>query len=301
MSRRTLHALTAPLLLAVIAAGAAPAAGPQPHLAGTITLRDAVSYPAEGLQKDVTVSWAAGGRMIRDGAFAHIVRAAPRVEAYSKLWAFSRADGTRICWRTSFLGRAPTSETEWLQVTDHAQDRLSRRARLHVRVRPWQYVARMLVEDCANGGAPGEIAMPLVAADGGTMTRESVIGTGSFRNREPAAYLSPPPIVMRRQIDGRWRSKGAVIRRSGARTVRVAWDLTSTQPSDRCVPPSRARVRGKTPRQVRALLRRAGFRPGRALADSQSRGVARGRVSDLLTTPGNAERCGTAVWFRVRS
>lgn len=309
--RSLLRRILPPLVAA--AAGAVLAVPAQAlDLSGTITVRETSTKDIGG-SREVTTVWTLTGRLARGRA-----PATPEVRVYADRTQYTLADGEPVCYQERFDGWVPGPQnpvTQIVAIDLRAKDMLRRRARGIVTLADSGPLA------LTSGGPCGEF-LPndperLVGSSnqGDGIYRDALMGLGNLELRRRNSvgtigaqeYLAPG-LVTFRLAGGRWRADGVRVRSgrysagvygTGARTVRVEWHLRSRNPAAECLLPPRSRVRGRTLAQVRRILRRAGLRPGRPLADPWAR-APRGRVAGLFTLGFDSLRCGSRVSPVVR-
>ena len=117
----------------------------------------------------------------------------------------------------------------------------------------------------------------------------------------PSDRLLSPQWIQFKKIGSQWRSQGSRTVNSGAYHMTVAWNLTSDAPSSQCVVPKPKKVKNKTVKQAKKIIKRAGFKPGKAMRTTQGgRKIKHGRVFGLQAKMfATRAPCGSKVHMYV--
>src|SRR5690606_25092364 len=112
--------------------------------------------------------------------------------------------------------------------------------------------------------------------------------------------LVSPEWITFKKVGSRWVSQGTKVRTSGAYRLTVAWNLSSAIPSTECIVPKPKKVKDKTLKQAKKIVKKAGFKPGKAMRVSHNKGK-RGRVFGLQAKMfGTEAPCGSKVHMYIR-
>lgn len=270
-------------------------------LAGTITIVESADTATadSSYHHRASMQLALQGPMywLHSGTGSEMSYTSAAVQSISYVHNMTYVEGDIACSRNWNLTGWTTTPTVRISFGSTGRDQLSGKTKAHLELYNDSVQATAWVGGSC-GGYPENLSI-IDRQDQFAPTKKGIFSSWQVDNTESEVVVSPEWITFTK-AGSRWVSQGAKTVNSGAYNLTVSWNLTSKVPSGQCVVPASKKVKNKTIAQAKKVIKKAGFKPGKAMRTKHHKGK-RGRVFGLQAKMfGKEAACGSKVHMYVR-